>query len=118
MNFNYPVTVTANTTQSAPVKQDLKLSRGVIRHVGIYFPDTAEHTVYVQMRHYDSQIFPANPDGYYRADNIEIAFPDEVDNLRPPHTLRVVAWNTGQADVVIFVNVTVIPPEAPTKIAD
>ena len=113
MNFNFAFTVTGSTTRSTRVSQDLHISPGRITHVGIYFPSGADDVTHIQIEHHGSQVFPANPDGDYCADLMAIDFPDSVDILEAPPVLKIYGWKTTATDVVVRVNVTVLPVSVP-----
>lgn len=109
MNYNFPFTVTHSTTRATAVTQDCKISKGRIVHMAFYFPASADDVVNVQIEHHGSQMFPANPDGYYTGDLKILEFPDCVLVSEAPFVLKARGWNTSGSDVTVFINVTVVP---------
>jgi hypothetical protein len=60
--YHLSVTVPAGTTEANPVRQDLKVTHGVITYLGIGFPGGCKQLVKARIYHAEHQIFPANPD--------------------------------------------------------
>jgi len=56
--FTWDIEVPANTPNSAPVSDTLKLSAGVITHIGIKFPAGCHGMVGVRLKIQEAQILP------------------------------------------------------------
>jgi len=115
MNYNFPFTITGSTSRSTAVTKDLHLSKGRIVHASVYFPEGANDVTHVQFEHHGSQILPANPDGDYCADLYLIEFPDCVPLTEPPYVLKARGWKTTATDVMVYINITVVPFPELTK---
>ncbi len=61
MWYHYSITVPAGTTENSPIKQDLKITHGVIKYLGIGFPGGCKQLVKARIYHAEHQILPANP---------------------------------------------------------
>ena len=62
MWYHFSVAVPAGTTEASPVEQDLKITHGVIKYLGIGFPAGCKQLVKARIYDLEHQIFPANPD--------------------------------------------------------
>jgi hypothetical protein len=60
--YHFSVTVPAGTTEDSPVEQELKLTNGVIKYLGVGFPTGCKQQVKARIYDLEHQIFPANPD--------------------------------------------------------
>lgn len=109
MNYNFLFTVVNGTTHESPSRLNMHIAKGTIIQAGIYFPILANDTVNIQIDHHGSQILPANPDGYYFGDQTLPTFPDCIPITQAPYILQARGWNTSGADVVVGINITVVP---------
>lgn len=109
MNYNFLFTVVNGTTRAAPSTKDMHVSKGRIVHAALYFPAAANDVVNVVIEHHGSQILPANPDGYYYGDLTILEFPDCVVIGEAPYILKAIGWNSSGGDVVVAINLTVVP---------
>lgn len=62
MWYHWSISVPAGTPESDPVEQDIKITHGVIKYLGIGFPAGCKQLVKARIFYLEHQIFPANPD--------------------------------------------------------
>lgn len=93
MFFEFPILVPANTPRTNPIRLEVTIPHGIITHVEIDFPPGPQRLVGVAIYHYEHQILPTNPQGWFRADDYVIRF---SENYRLPedfNPLRIYAYN-------------------------
>ena len=112
MFYDFSVTVPANTLDSAPVSQQLKLTEGVVQKVSILFPPGPHGMVKVRIMSDGHQLLPTNPEGYFASDN-EIINIDEWYPLGAgSNVLRIIASSPGTSyDHTISGRFGVLRPE-------
>jgi len=94
MLYVFPITIPANTPQSAPTKTLLPLTAGTITHVMIQFPSGPVGLAHVFIRNGLNQVWPANPEAYFTSDDETIPWAEEYEMDTPPYQLQAYAWNT------------------------
>lgn len=94
MEFSFPVTVPANTAETSPTRETVKLSIGVLRKVGIYFPWGCAGLVGVRICHYEHQLYPTNPGEWFAGNEILIEFESEYLILDGPGEFKIEAYNS------------------------
>ena len=93
MFYDFAVTVLANTLESAPKEQTLKLTTGVIQKVSILFPPGPHGMVKLKLLEGGHQFLPTNPEGYFASDD-EVLDIDEFHELTSaPYSLKAVAYS-------------------------
>jgi len=93
MFYDYSITVPANTAESSPVTQYLKLTRGIIHRVEVQFPIGASALMRCKIFYHEWQAFPTNPDGYFASDGYVIPIDDYYKIDSEPFDLKVLVWN-------------------------
>ena len=116
MNYNYAFLIVNGTTRTDPSRIDMRISKGRIVNVSLYFPLASGDKVAVQIEHHASQIFPANPDGYYFSTLTRLDIPDCVNISEQPYILKARGWNSSGGDITVGVGITVIPFSAGNEI--
>lgn len=95
MFYDFAVTVPADTTEAAPLEQDLKLTAGVIQKVSMLFPPGPHGMVRIRLMVGGHQLLPTNPDGYFATDdealNIDEWYPLDAE----PFSLKAVGTSPG-----------------------
>ena len=119
MLFEYELTIPANTPANSPVRLDMRLARGIIHDVGVDFRAGARHEVFVMIRRAVHQVFPANPDGYFKGDFFPIRYSTWEPLEEAPYKLEAYGWSPGTTYahvVTIRLNIdpreVLIPPDA------
>ena len=95
MLFEYPLTVTADTKEAAPVTLDCLLSAGTVIGVSVQFPAGCAGMVYVSLWRHDHQVWPVNLDEAISGDNTVVSFPVSYDLDDEPFAFTVRGWSPG-----------------------
>lgn len=109
MNYFYPVTIDKNVLSTSPSISELKLTKGTIDYISIFFPFGCAGLVGVQLWQYGYQLFPTNRLGWYLGDNILIPFQTIVDMSEEPFNLYAKLYNEDdlyQHTVYFNINMT------------
>jgi len=93
MIYAYSLVVPANTPSLSPVTHELRLARGIISRVEIEFPPGCAGLVMARVLYRERQIYPTNPEGYFRADGYTISFDDDRLINSTPYHVKLVAWS-------------------------
>lgn len=113
MLYRYALTVPANTPESNPTTQVVRVTFGVLRHVSVSFPPGAAALTHVAVQYHEYQIIPLSPGTYLGWDDVTLTWPEEIPLLVPPHELKLVGWNEDVSfgHTVVF-RFNVLPPRA------
>ena len=93
MFYSFDLTIPANTTELAPVEEDVELVAGLVHHVELQFPRGCVGLVHVRVFHALHQLWPANPDGDLSGENALIGWNEEWELEREPLALTLQGWN-------------------------
>jgi len=93
MFYDYAIVVPANTLESAPVTQFLKLTRGIIHRVEVQFPIGTLALAHCRIFYHEHQAFPTNPDGDFSSDGYVIPIDDQYEIDSEPYDMKAVCWN-------------------------
>jgi len=93
VDFVFDLTIPENTSQSAPVEQEIELPEGVIHHVDVGFPRGCAGLAHVIVRRGAHQVWPSNPDGSYHWDSFVYALREHYPVERGEAPLVLVGWN-------------------------
>ena len=106
MFYDFAFTVTKGKTKAAPEEQVLKLSHGVIHTVRLDFPPGPRGEVNIALFHEEHQLYPANPDGAFNADNTYINYDDYFELTTEPFGLKARGWApTADYDHTIHIEI-------------
>ncbi|MDE2469233.1 MAG: hypothetical protein KGL35_10950 [Bradyrhizobium sp.] len=94
MIFVFPVTIPANTPQTAPVVQQLQLTAGKITRLNVQFPSGVVALAHVQLSVGLHQLYPTNPDADFATSNETITWDEDLDLDTGSNVLTVTGWNT------------------------
>jgi hypothetical protein len=93
MHFKFSINVPANTPSSAPVTQEIKLTKGTIIQVGYWFiPDCAGY-VGTRVKLAEHVVWPTNPGEWYIRNEGGEVFPENYDLTQLPYKLTIEAYN-------------------------
>jgi len=95
--YEFDVTSPANTLQAAPTEVLAKLVPGVVTQVEVQIPLGVKGLTGSQVWRGDHQLWPSNPGGYFKGDNVRISWLDQYDLDDEPLTLRLRAWNNDDS---------------------
>jgi len=95
MFYDYSLTIPAGTLESAPAKQVMKLTRGIIHRVEVEFYPGPRRYVYIRIMQGGHQLWPTNPEGSFRSDDYTIAFDEYQELSAAPFDLVIVGYSPG-----------------------
>lgn len=93
MEYVYPITIQPNTAETSPTRLNVKLNIGTLVNVEVYFPWGCAGAVGVRVLHYESQLFPTNPDEWFTGNDILIRFECEYEILEGPGEFKIEGYN-------------------------
>ena len=104
------ISTDANTTRSAPKETHLRVWAGIIHRVEVYFPAGPSGLLHVQILHEGHQIYPANANQDFAADDVNIAFNDYYKLHVGLNRITIKTWNTDDThDHICRVRLGVLP---------
>ena len=112
MFYEWAIAVPANTTEAAPITQEMKLTKGVITRIEIQFPTGCAGLAHCRILEGTIQKWPTPPSTSFASDGYTVPIEEnyELENL--PATLFAKAWNLDDTyDHTIYVRVGVLRGE-------
>ena len=110
MLFAWDVTIPANTLESAPTLETLKLSAGVITNISVKFPAGCHGLVHIRLRHEEAQIYPVPRGEWVTGDGETVPAEYHYDLGKASKELEFVGHSEGTSYAhVVTVRVTVLP---------
>jgi len=102
--YRYELTIPANTLKLAPEVKTIKLPKGTIYHVEIYFPAGCEGEAKVKIIHNEFQVFPSNPQKWFAGDEFPIVFKEDYKLKENFNLLKLYGYNddTTNSHTVTF----------------
>jgi hypothetical protein len=115
MFYDFPLSIPANTPESSPEELEAKLTYGVITHVEVEFPLNTGGLARGRIFHEAHQVWPTNPDSWFRSDGRAIVWNERYELFEAPYTLVIQGYNEDDtfSHELIF-RFEVLPPEAVT----
>jgi len=95
MIFNYNITIPANTPQNNPIRRVLKLTYGIIHFLEILSSYGCAGMVYCAIYEGEHQVFPTNPDDYFRLTGVPIQGREFYPIVNFPFELEFRGWSPG-----------------------
>jgi len=112
MNYDFSITVPANTAKINPKTEIWKITYGVITRVIITIPPGHQGLGHLQLLYHEFQIYPLNPGGDYHGGGLPLAFDERQPIFVTPYALKARAWNEDETyEHEFIVNLTVLYPE-------
>lgn len=112
MFYDFSIVIPADTLESAPVEQTLKLTAGVIQKVSILFPPGPHGMVKLRLRDNGHQFLPTNPDGYFATDDEVLDIDEFYELTTEPYSLKAIAYSPGTTyNHTLSVRIGVLRPE-------
>lgn len=93
MLYEFDVTSPANTPASAPTEVLARLNKGLVTQVQVQIPSGAVGLARGQVWRGNSQIWPSNPGGYFKGDDLVLTWDEDYTLADEPLTLRLRVWN-------------------------
>lgn len=93
MDYNFTLTIPANTPASSPAKRVARLTKGLVVEVRIGFPDGCADLVHVAIRRGLYQVWPTNPEGNYAWNNYTYVIQESYALEDEPLEFLLVGWN-------------------------
>ena len=95
MFYDFAIVIAANTLESAPVEQTLKLTAGVIQKVSLLFPPGPHGMVKLKLMEGGHQFLPTNPEGYFCSDDEVLNIDEFYELTSGDYSLKAVAYSEG-----------------------
>lgn len=93
MYYEFAITVPANTSQSSPKEEDLKLTHGIIHRIEVQFPIGTLALAHCRLEHHTFGELPTNPSGSFASDGYTIPIDEYLEFFSEPYIIRAVCWN-------------------------
>lgn len=109
MLFETDITVLTTHTASNKLQTTVKLTRGVLHYIGVYFPPGCQGVVHATINRGIHQIFPVTPGTSVKGDAFEIGGTHFHPILSAPYQVDVWAWsNSASYDHIITVRLWIM----------
>lgn len=93
MNYEFTLTIPAQTSIDSPVRERVSLTHGIVTKAGIFFiPDCAGYAG-VRVKHREYVIWPTNPDAWYVRNEGGPVWEESFDLTESPHELVLEGYN-------------------------
>jgi len=93
MQYDFAITIPANTPAESPLETELQLTAGVLHAVWIEFPPGCAGLAHVQIRQPEATFLPSNPDGSFAGDSCVIPIMEYKPLISGLDLLKCFAWN-------------------------
>ena len=111
MDYDFDLSIPANTPESDPVTVEFKVPAGMITRVRIMIPEGCFGLVHVRIMHYEYQVWPSNPGEWYEGDGVQIEFDESYRLEEDWNPIRIEGYNEDDTyDHTIRVGLSVQPP--------
>jgi len=110
MFFAWDITVTADTKEASPTTETLKLSAGVITHIGIKFARGCHGMVGVRLKHHEFQLVPLSRGEWVTGDDESVDFAEYFELKTTPYSLKFEGCSPNTLyNHALTVRITVLP---------
>ncbi len=93
MIYETDVLIPKNTSINAPVSVILPVHPGVLRQFEVYFPRGCAGLARVRVLYWSHPLFPSNPDGWFRGDDVLIRFDEDMPLPGAPYEFLIQGYN-------------------------
>ena len=93
MFYVFPITIPANTPDTAKLKTILPVTAGTVKRVMVEFPAGHVGLTHLHINRGLAQVWPTNPDASFKSSNETIEWAEEYVLDTPPYQLEAYAWN-------------------------
>jgi len=91
--YVFPLTIPANTPETAKLKTILPLTAGTVKRVQIEFPAGHVGLTHLHVNRGLNQVWPTNPDASFKSSNETIPWEEEYELSTPPYQFEAYTWN-------------------------
>jgi len=110
MFYAFPYTVTANDLVTAPHREEMILTAGIIHQVDVLFQKDCAHKINVQIFHGLHQLWPTNTGQSLKGDAIAISFREFYELKGTRNELHALFWTTDTGVLYeVVVQIGVLP---------
>lgn len=92
MFYEFDLVVPAGTTAGAPAQERAQLNKGHITAVDVMFPSGCAGLVSVVIERGESQVWPTNPDAFFKGDGVVVRWDDDYPLTDHPLELLLKGW--------------------------
>jgi len=118
MFYDFAITVPPNTPREKPIKQEMKLTKGVIHRIEVQFPIGCAGLVHVRLYHNEAVFLPTNPEGSFASDGYVIPIDEHFELKTEPYTLIARLWNEDDTyEHTITLRIGILPKEVLAPLA-
>lgn len=93
MFYEFDVTSPAGTATAVPVTVIARLNKGLVTRVAVHFPPGSAGRVLTACDRYDSQVWPSNPDGFFKGDDDIVAWQESYPLYDEPLFFELRGWS-------------------------
>lgn len=93
MYYDFAITVPANTTESSPKTESLKLTHGIIHRIEIQFPIGTRALAHCRLQHHSFGQLPTNLSGNFASDGFTIPIDENLEFFAAPYSIKAILWN-------------------------
>ena len=93
MDYVVDLAIPANTAQADCVTEILRVPKGVITGLRVFFPPGCAGLAGVRVKCFEQQIYPSNPDSWYRGDGLHIVITDDHRLTHAFQTVKFQGYN-------------------------
>lgn len=112
MFYSYPYTVEATDTLTAPHKEIITLSSGIIHQVDILFQKGCAHKINVQIWKGGHQLWPSNRGKSFRGNATIISFREFLELKGAVNDLHALFWTTDATVLYeVIIQIGLLPRE-------
>ena len=97
MLYETDITVETSNIITNKLKTVVSVTHGVIHQLSVSFPPGCANLVKITIDKGKNQIFPTNPEGNIKGDNVNVQGKTFHPILEPPYEVDVYGWNDGAA---------------------
>ena len=95
MVYEFDIDVLTTNTIDNPVAVDLELTAGIIHRYEVYFPPGCANLVMVGINRGLHQVWPTNPSGKHKGDEVTLSYREHYDLTKGPHIITIRAYGIG-----------------------
>jgi hypothetical protein len=115
--YDFTLTIPANTTESSPTEDVVRVTHGVLHRIEVAFPAGCAGLAHLVILYREFQLYPTNPEGNFASDNYTIPIDDYFELFDHPYTLKLRGWNLDDTySHTITVRLGIYPEDVAAKL--